>query len=447
MNDRGMSGSRLDGPVSPKGSGMSETEIGAGSTAIQTGACAEAPRASEGEPDRAIHASARIMIVDDEPTCVKIVCKYLKDAGYRDFLTTTDSTRALELIAEANPDILLLDYVMPEVDGLEILSRRAEDTGLRRIPVLVLTASRDEAVKFKALKLGASDFLSKPIDPNDLLPRVHNLLTMKADQDRMSELNAKLEEKVLEQTEALRKAYDDLKSFDRLKQDFLTLVSHELRTPVAGIHGSLELLMMNLIEEKAERDEMLKVAVDQTRRLQHIIDDVEQFLTLTAGKVNPERDLIDLGKLLEERSAVWAPQAGRKGLGLRVDVEAAPAIWSDNGLIINSLDRLVENAIKFTEQGGIVVSARAAGDHAIIEVTDTGRGIEAGQNKVLLKPLSIGEKIEHHQEGGGLGLAIIFRQMQLLGGWIEFESDGKDKGSTFRLFIPLGWVRPPSIRA
>src|SRR5437867_8681882 len=105
-----------------------------------------------------IKKSAKIMIVDDEPICIKALRKYLRDSGYETFLTTNNSSEAFAMMKAASPDILLLDYMMPEVDGIEILKMRYHDAEIIHIPVLMLTASREGSVKVKALDLGATDF-------------------------------------------------------------------------------------------------------------------------------------------------------------------------------------------------------------------------------------------------------------------------------------------------
>jgi signal transduction histidine kinase len=388
---------------------------------------------------------SKIMIVDDEPICIKMVRKYLKDSGYRSFITTTESSRAIDIMKEEHPDIVLLDVLMPKVDGLEILQRRSMDRDLHHIPVLVLTASQDDEIKVKALERGATDFLGKPVDPNELLPRVHNVLTIKAHQDHLANLNVSLEAKVREQTEELQKAYEELSSLDHLKQQFLTLVSHELRTPVTGVLGALELLTGDLLQEKTEQEKFLRLGLEQALRLQKIIEDVELFLTLTAGQVIPSRAPINARNLVEERAVEWRRRAQEKGLSFSVDADASITLSTDLGLLVNSLDRLIDNAVKFTRRGGIALRVERKDSRAVFEVRDTGQGIEMGAD--LLSPMTIGGRIEHHREGHGLSLAIILRQMQLLDGQIEFESPGTDQGSTFRLILPLERTPPvPPLR-
>jgi len=145
-------------------------------------------------------ATARIAIVDDEPINIKIARKYLQDVGYRNFVTTTESLTALELIAREKPDVVVLDIVMPRVDGIQILQAIRADPLLQHIPVLILTASTDVETKRRALESGATDFLAKPVDPSDLIPRIRNALIVKAHHDHLARYSEQLELQVRQRT-------------------------------------------------------------------------------------------------------------------------------------------------------------------------------------------------------------------------------------------------------
>ncbi|MEZ6088912.1 MAG: response regulator [Pirellulaceae bacterium] len=147
--------------------------------------------------------SSRIMIVDDVEMNILTVQGYLKQVGYREFVTTSNPHNALPLIHEKKPDVLLLDIQMPEVSGLDILRVLSADPVLQHLPVLILTADQDPSTKQTALDLGANDFLQKPVDPHDLIPRVRNALALKAHHDRLSQQAAVLEQQVKARTAAL----------------------------------------------------------------------------------------------------------------------------------------------------------------------------------------------------------------------------------------------------
>jgi putative two-component system response regulator len=151
---------------------------------------------SEQTADEIRLLSAKIFIVDDEPINVKVVRKHLQGAGYSNFITTTDSTKAMEILRAEQPDVVVLDVMMPEVNGLQILEMIRQDERFQHMPVLILTASTDSATRLSALTLGATDFLAKPVDPNELFPRLRNVLIVKAHQDYLAGYSVKLEREV-----------------------------------------------------------------------------------------------------------------------------------------------------------------------------------------------------------------------------------------------------------
>lgn len=140
--------------------------------------------------------NAQIMIVDDEMINIEVVKAYLEEEGFTNFLTTTRSTLAIDMIRNDKPDIVLLDINMPQVSGLDILETMRNDNGLKLIPAIVLTASHDPQIKLNALRLGASDFLAKPVDPSELMLRLQNVLAVKAYQDHLAKYSERLEEQV-----------------------------------------------------------------------------------------------------------------------------------------------------------------------------------------------------------------------------------------------------------
>lgn len=141
-------------------------------------------------PDRLVSMQAlrdaRVMIVDDEPIMMDVVQAFLEDAGYSNFLTTDDSTTALDMMLKERPDVLLLDLIMPGKSGFELLAEIRSEPTLRYMPVIVLTAASDSDTKLQALELGATDFLAKPVDPSELNLRIRNALAFKAYQDQLA---------------------------------------------------------------------------------------------------------------------------------------------------------------------------------------------------------------------------------------------------------------------
>ena len=162
------------------------------------------------EIEQARCTTAKIMIVDDEPFNLKVVERYLYNSGYRYFVTVSDSTKALAQIRQEVPDIVLLDIMMPEVSGIDILRGMRAEPAIKEIPVIILSASSDPELKKEALMLRASDFLNKPVDPLELLPRIRNSLIVKAHQDHLANYAKELEETVRLRTAELAASRQDV---------------------------------------------------------------------------------------------------------------------------------------------------------------------------------------------------------------------------------------------
>lgn len=161
------------------------------------------------EVDEAL-LTAKILIVDDEPINVKVCQKYLHELGYKKCVGLTDSTRTIAVILDERPDIVILDVMMPIVSGVDVLKMIRKHEELAHLPVLILTASSDRTTKLTVLNLGATDFLTKPIDPSEMAPRIRNVLTVKRYQDSLRNHAAALEEAIQQRTAELEASRMDV---------------------------------------------------------------------------------------------------------------------------------------------------------------------------------------------------------------------------------------------
>jgi putative two-component system response regulator len=154
--------------------------------------------------------TAKIMIVDDEQLVVRVVKRFLSSDGYSNFVTITDPRDAIEAVERENPDVVLLDIMMPGITGLEILAIRKKSQFLMSIPFIILSATSESDVKREALRMGATDFLSKPVDPHDLAARVQNAVTVKRHHDHLANYAIELERQVRSRTEQLEKSREQI---------------------------------------------------------------------------------------------------------------------------------------------------------------------------------------------------------------------------------------------
>jgi len=158
-----------------------------------------------GDPTAELVKQSKVMIVDDEAMNIKILRRLLELEGFRNFVSTTEAPTALSLIRQEQPDIVLLDLMMPYVSGLDILSEVRGDATLSFIPIVILTAVTDRDTRVRAVELGATDFLNKPVDASELIPRVRNVLVVKSYQDQLRHHSTNLEAAVRARTAELEK--------------------------------------------------------------------------------------------------------------------------------------------------------------------------------------------------------------------------------------------------
>ena len=159
--------------------------------------------------DESLKASL-VMLVDDEPIIMEVVQSHLEEVGYRNIIATDDSTQAIAMAACHQPDVILLDLMMPMVSGLDILAMVQNDPVLSHIPIVVLTSNTDAGTKLRALELGVADFLQKPVDPSELVLRLRNTLSAKAYRDHLACYSVTLEQQVRIRTEQLESAHHQI---------------------------------------------------------------------------------------------------------------------------------------------------------------------------------------------------------------------------------------------
>ena len=245
--------------------------------------------------------------------------------------------------------------------------------------------------------------------------------------------------------EDLRAAMEQAQQADRIKSAFLATMSHELRTPLNSIIGFTGILLQGLAGGlNAEQAKQLGMVQNSARHLLALINDLLDISKIEAGELRVEREPFDLQASMAKVIGIVMPLAERKGLTLRFEV--APALGQavgDARRVEQVLLNLLNNAIKFTQQGEVGLSAELHGDAAQIRVADTGIGIKPDDMKTMFKPFrQIDDGLARNHEGTGLGLAICQRLAELMGGEIRAESEW-GKGSTFSFTLPLkGPVTP-----
>ena len=381
-------------------------------------------------------AGSRILIVDDEHANVLLLRRVLERTGYHALHATTDPRQALPLVAEQQPDLVLLDLHMPHVDGFDILREIVSRAADEYLPVLVITADATPQTRDRALAAGARDFVTKPFDFAEVILRVGNLLETRHLQRALRQQAAALEQRVHERTAALEEALANAEAASRAKSQFLANISHELRTPLTALRGSIGLLGRaagDALPPAAAR--LLEISGSNTERLARLVEDLLLLQSLDSGEARPGRAPVDVAAVANEAAERYAARAHRRGLRLRVEVPGAVSpLLSDAPCLREILERLLDNAVRFTEAGEVCVRVLATeGCVTAVEVADTGPGIAPDRLRSIFDRFEQADNSDARAHGGlGLGLTIARATAELLGYRLRVVSE-PGRGSTFVL--------------
>ena len=367
-----------------------------------------------------VERPARILIVDDERANRELLEVMLASEGYA-LQSATSGEEALTMASQHPPDLVLLDVMMPGMDGYEVTTRIKANPGTRNTPVILVTALDDRKARMLGLNAGAEDFLTKPLDRAELFVRVRNLLRLKA---------------AIEEARDARMMAEHANSAKTL---FLRAMSHELRTPLNAISGYAEILELGIRgavnPEQAKDLGRIKRASAYLLRL---INDV-----LTVARLEGARPLnmisIPVSPVLSEVEGLTALQAKAKGVRLTVGpADCDCSVTADAERFQQILLNLMTNAIKFTPSGGsVTVTCASEPDTVRIRVTDTGIGVLPGDIDRVFEPFV---QVDRHkttasQQGVGLGLSISRELARAMHGDLTLESIA-GAGSTFTLVLP-----------
>jgi signal transduction histidine kinase len=392
---------------------------------------------------------ASVLIVDDERRNRDLLGVMLKPEGFV-LMSAASGEEALSMVARQPPDLILLDVMMPGMDGYEVARRIKAHHVSKNIPVIMLTALDDRDTRMHGLNAGAEDFLTKPVDRAELCVRVRNLLRLKEYGDKLGatlaalgSANEKLADALAEAGEARRMA----EHANNAKTVFLRAMSHELRTPLNAISGYTEILELGI--RGAVNPEQIKDLGRIKRASAYLLRLINDVLTI--ARMEGARPLnvvsIAVNPVLAEVEGLCALQAKAKDLTLLVTPsERNVSVTADAERFQQVLLNLITNAIKFTPSGGSIgVSCGTEGGTVRIQVQDTGVGIRPADIDRVFEPFV---QIDSHlttatQQGVGLGLSISRELARAMRGDLTLQSV-EGIGSIFTLTLPIAAEDSPA---
>jgi len=390
--------------------------------------------------DQIKNATTTILVIDDEASILNLVGLILENRGYT-VARAIDAFQGMELVTSLEPQLVILDYMMPGMDGLEALNRiksRFPDTY-----VIMFTGKGSEEIAVELMKAGASDYILKPFNNQNLLERVENVLRIRSIEVNNRELilereqllheikawNEELEQRIKKESEALRKAHAEVVQSQKLATlGYLAAgMAHEIRNPLNSIS-----LFVQLIKEGVEDSEKIEYVEKILQEVDRVDGTLRKLLD-TARRPRFEITEVNIEDVIRKALDSFSPQLGTQKITLRfVTKSPLPSLKADPAEIQQIFTNLLLNAIDEMPDGGEIAIELDYDDHDItIQVSDSGGGIPEKNIPNIFDPFFSTKSM-----GTGMGLPIVLRIIKNYGGRIEVVATGKS-GTTFLIRLPV----------
>lgn len=375
--------------------------------------------------------ASKILIVDDTPINIDVLKRALEREGYEISMAPSGEI-ALKLVSRVDPDLILMDVMMPGMDGFETCKRIHNEQGLKDVPVIFITGKTGEEDIIEGLKAGGVDYVTKPFRHDEVIARVRT-------QVRLREADRKNRQLVEQLKQALSKM-EDAEQEKLAKSRFLARMSHELHTPLNAILGFTQLLEFNS-QQHLDEQELEQVAEIRNagQHLLSMIDRTLDYVTLEEEILKFESKPVQLDTLVNEVMGVLSPLAKSKGLTFETHFNgsAGQTVQADPKRLKQVLDILITNAINYnSENGKVIIEGKTASEgNMILSIKDTGPGIPEINREKIFEPLF--RQPEHYEAvaGIGMGLACARKYASMMDVSIEVD-DNPEGGSCFNLELP-----------
>ncbi|MBF0419253.1 MAG: hybrid sensor histidine kinase/response regulator [Magnetococcales bacterium] len=354
--------------------------------------------------------SAKILVVDDEKTNIDVLVGLLHDS-YKVFIAKNGQQALKRARTDPVPDLILLDIIMPEMDGFEVCRHLKSHPETSQIPVIFITGMNNPADETKGLELGAVDFIRKPFVPNVVLARIRTQLELLRQRVRLVELN-------------------------QLKNKFLGMAAHDLRNPLNSICGLSDMLLnLKLTEEEQRR--FIQTIHNVGTQMSNLINDLLDVTVIESGQFDMHLKPGNLTQLLQSRMELFRFAAEKKSIHMHYEPTPTRTITFDEDRLAQVIDNLLGNAIKFSNPGTqVTVSSGQDADHIWFAVQDQGPGIPEEEHSRLFGAFQkLSARPTGKEKSTGLGLSIVKKICDAHHGTIIVTSE-LGKGSIFRVNLP-----------
>jgi len=372
-----------------------------------------------------------VLMVDDNPTNLNVLLDALKHHGFK-LLAAKSGEEAIQRALFAKPDLILLDVLMPGIDGFETCRQLKANPVTEEIPIIFMTALADTVDKVKGFSFGAVDYITKPFQHEEVLSRVNAHLTIQDLKRNLEQKNAEMEEKNRLLDEALKHE----KELNRLKTGLVGMASHELRRPLTVISLYSRSLFPKENGNVPEQNEGYTKIQKSIRQMTQLLDDILLATQSEMGKLTFEPEVVNLGELcskIVQESELIDDSAHSLHFTVKNNAENALV---DPRLIQRIISNLLSNAVKYSPHGSNIwfdLNTQVA--QATFIVKDEGIGISPEDQQKLFENFQRGSNVGK-TPGTGLGLTIVKQCVELHNGTMMFSSE-LGKGTTFEVSLPI----------
>ncbi|MBN2426515.1 MAG: response regulator [Calditrichaceae bacterium] len=371
---------------------------------------------------------AKVLIVEDNKENLDLIRYFLKSQNYI-LYASFDGEEALKQVAEIQPDIILLDIMLPKIDGFQVCEELKKNPETRFIPIIMITALKELKDKIRSLEAGADDFISKPFENIELLTRVKSLLRVKKYHDELKHTNNALKEK-----------NDILVWMDQYKEDLTHLIVHDMKNPLFVIQGNLQMMTMGM---DTDRSEMLRKYIDRIERsannLLRMVTNLIDISKIEAGTMKLNLELGDLNSIIERSYKRFTdlPENETKAIRLNLDSKIRPFKF-DTSVIERVVDSLISFAYSnVNNDGNIEIETSLNDESVILSIADDGVQLPVEYGSQLFDKFHQVEiKNEGHRVLRGLGLTFCKLAINAHNGNISIDKDYK-KGNKFVVLLPV----------